>query len=82
VAGRPVEPPVAVADQVRGWLAIGDHHDDALGAWVPVQEAPGQHQPVLQVGALDVAHLQGGQVDGGTTSATLAKAMTCRASRG
>ena len=49
---RPVEDGLAVARQVRGRLAVGDHQDDRLGVGVPSQVPAGQHQRVLQVGAL------------------------------
>ena len=38
--------------EVRGRLAVGDHQDDRLGVAVLVEVPPGEHQPVLQVGAL------------------------------
>src|SRR5580698_10484339 len=59
--GRVVESRAPVALQVRGRLAIGNHDDHRLVLRMPVNVPPGQHQRVLQVGALHHLPAQAGQ---------------------
>ena len=58
---RPAEERRPVVLQVGGRLAVGDHQDDRLGVAVVGEEPPGQHQAVLQVGALQRVHGQLGE---------------------
>ena len=59
---RPVEPGPPVALQVGRRLAVGHDQDDRLVLRVPVDVAAGQHQRVVQVGALHHVPAQPGQL--------------------
>jgi len=53
---------IARPAQVRGRLAVGhdQHHGIVLGP--PVKEPPGQHQRMMQVGALDHVPAEPGKI--------------------
>src|SRR5215469_16715783 len=59
---RPVEPEPAVPAQVGGRLAIGDDHYDRIVLGTSVQEAAGQHQGMVKIGALDHIPVEAGQL--------------------
>ena len=52
----------AVGPQVGRRLAVGHDHDDRLGVGVTPQVAPGEHERVLEVGALHPLRLRLGQL--------------------
>src|SRR5580700_1209713 len=60
--GRPVEPILPVPAQVRGGLAVGDDEHDRVVLGTLVQEAAGQHERMVQVGALHHVPAEPGQV--------------------
>ena len=49
---------------MRRRLAVRDDEADGLGIPVPVEEAPGEHECVVEVGALDVTRREVGKLLG------------------